>query len=194
MQAKKLYLLGILIGLVVAGGIAWLVRSRQDIPTPLLEESAYNSWITVAPPPGLFSARLPSAPQESHNAFPVPDFSESVVQDTYTAKDSQGNVYFISTAVYPVAFDPKKNEEALRGALEGMVGALEGSTLLSSEMLNFKDTPSLDFVIQDAGEILHQGKLLIQERTLYQAFVSYEEEALEESDYRYFLTSLNLGQ
>lgn len=194
MQTKKLYLLGVLIGLVVAGGIAWLVRSRQDIPTPLLQESAYNSWITVAPPQGLFSARLPSAPQESHDAFSIPDSSESVMQDTYTAKDSQGNVYFISTAVYPIAFDLEKNEEALRTALEGMVSALEGSTLLSSQMLNFKSTPSLDFVIQDAGKILHQGKLLIQERTLYQIFVSYDEEALDENDYRYFLTSFNLGQ
>lgn len=192
MNARKLYLLGILVGLAVAGGLALIIRNRSGVPAPALDAGLFAAWVEVAPENGLFSARLPSAPQESHNSFPVPDSTETVVQDIYTVKDEQGNVYFISAAVYPVAFDPAKNEEALRGALDGMVGALPGGTLLSSQLLDFKGQTSLDFVIQDANKILHQGKLLIKGRILYQAFVSYEEGALEEEEYYYFLESFNL--
>lgn len=190
---KKLYLLGVLIGLVVVGILAMLMSNRGSFQVPLLDNEQHAGWLTVAPPSGLFSVRMPNAPQEAHNTLPIADSSDVVEQSLYMAKDEIGNIYFISTAVYPVLFDLEKQEEALQSALDSMVAALVNGQLISAEMVDFKDQSSLDFVIQDANKILHQGKLLIQDRTLYQAFVSYEEGALEEDDYRYFLTSLDIS-
>lgn len=191
---KKLYLLGVVIGLVVVGIIALIMRGRGPAQVPPLDYEQDAAWLTVAPPSGLFSVRMPSAPQETHITLPIADSSEVVEQALYTAKDESGNAYFVSTAVYPVLFDPENQEEALRSALNGMVTALVNGQLLSAEMLDFKGQSSLDFIIQDATKTLHQGKLLIKDRTLYQIFVSYDEGVLQEDDYRYFLTSLNLQQ
>lgn len=195
MNTKKLYIIGVVGGLILAAIIIIFTQTYKDTKdTPgasknMEQPDVFPSWITVVPPNGLFSARFPAAPQEMHQTLPVPDSDDVVAQDTYTAEDEKGNAYFVSTAVYPVVFDPDKYGEALQSALDGMVGVFPGSQLVDSQSVDFKGGLSLEFVIQDPNQLLYQGKLLIRDRTLYQAFVVYEESALDETEYHYFLTA-----
>ncbi|MBI5728477.1 MAG: hypothetical protein HY984_01845 [Candidatus Magasanikbacteria bacterium] len=198
MNSKKLYLLGVVGGLVLAGLIIMVTqltqptKKTQNSPPVLRADSdAFASWVTVSPPNGLFSARFPAAPQTTNNTLAIPDSSDVVVQDTFNASDDKGSIYFVSTAIYPVPFDPSKNSEALQSALDGMVGALPGAKLVNSQAVDFKGVPSLEFMIQDASQAFHQGKLLIRDRTLYQVFVTYEEGALDENEYRNFLANFS---
>jgi hypothetical protein len=188
MDQKKLYLIGLGIGLIIAA-IAIIISVRNDSGSAAKTSQEFASWVSVAPENKLFTVKFPSSPQKNSNTFPIPDTDTSVAQELYRAEDEGGTAYFVITSVYPTSPDATNVEATLRAALDGMVQASVDNKLLQSNMSDFKGVPSLEFVIQGSGGQFHQGKILLKDRTLYQIFATYLEGMLKENAYKNFLAS-----
>src|SRR3989338_1770066 len=172
MSQTKLYVFGAIGGLIVAG-IVILVIALTSTETVVVDEAAFGSWHLVEPADGLFSAGMPAGPEEAEALVPIENSDEAILQRSYAASDENGNGYLISTFVYPAPFEEDQSRTILAGALEGMVGAVDGGTLEKSRFETHLGLPSVDFAVS-VGEVNYQGKMLVKDRVLYQIMVAYD--------------------
>ena len=187
----KLYLAGLVIGLIGAGiiiGTVQLSKPSSD-NSFTLDKTKFASWQTVTTKTGLVSARFPTAPTQQNITVPINDSDYSMNQETYTSQDGDGVTYFLSIASYPEPFDIEKSNLILQTSLEGMLKAVTGNQLVESSYETYKNTPSVEFLIQN-DTLYYRGKLFLKDNTLYQAFVSYTDAALHNDAYVYFLDSI----
>jgi len=190
MNHKKLYLIGVGGGIVLAMIIILIMRtSAPQVPTLPGDTAQLSGWQVIVPENQLFHARFPTVPEYARAELALPDSDMTILQEVYSSTDEEDNSFMVATFVYPAPFDQDRSNELLLAALEGMVGVAEGNELLASELTEFKGHPSLSFVITDQTGYVYQGALLIRDRILYQTFVSYLAGNLDEGVYVQFLNS-----
>lgn len=194
MSSKKIYFISVLAGLAVGLGVILAVKNFAS--TPGAEEKQQKAaatlpsgWVKVAPATRLFTASFPVSPERTEAELPVPGTDYSIIQEFHVATDAKGNVFRIGTFIYPQQFSAEQTVEALDAALNGMVAAVPGSTLLENTNAKFDDLPAKIFMIQDKDGYYHQGQLFLKGRVLYQAFVTYEGGEISEDELNYFLDS-----
>jgi len=177
---KKLIYGGIIVGLLLAGAIVFIVNSQQTRQLNALEDK-FPGWTQISGKLMSFRARFPNEPTYATQDLPVPDSEVILKQELYTTEDN-GSVYTISAMVYPSDIQGDEAEN-LRTALNGMVQAARGATLVSQEM---HSTPTgknyLEFTIKKEDHFF-KGRLFVSTRTLVQAFVEYSEQSFDNDAY-----------
>lgn len=181
----------------MALGVIWIVTRGENGTrvTPQVtnkDNPMFATWTTLAPPSGLFRAQFPSSPESTSQEIPVGDSGVTLLQEIHVAKDGDDNAYFVMAFTYPEAFDSAEAEAALRSALDGMVAAVPGNELIESKFASLSGAPALEFKIQNSGQFSYRGWLLIKDKVLYQAFVTYTEGTLSEESYQHFVDSVTL--
>lgn len=193
MSYKKIYLISVIAGLIIGLGVIVVVKFSSS--TPIVEQSSsgnFSGWVEVAPPTRLFTASFPTSPERTEDELPIPDTDYSLLQESHVAVDAKGNIFRIVTFVYPQPFgtEVEQTDEVLGAALQGMVAAAPGSTLLEDTNVTFDNLHGKIFTIQDADGYYHQGELFLKGRVLYQAFVTYDAGDLSEEDLQHFLDTI----
>lgn len=200
MSQRKIYFLSALITFIVVVitivvGKALSPRSTQQpiaAPAPKASENpAFQNWVSVTPISRLYLARFPAGPEREEAEAPIPGSDFTLTQETYTAVDAKGNVYRVVTFLYPTSFE--NPQAVLEPALQGMVNAVPGNTLVESKAATVDEGISaLLFTIQDKEGYYHQGVLLAKGRVLYQAFVTYDNSDITDEEMEYFFDSFEL--
>ncbi len=191
MSSKKIYffsvLAGLFIGLIVIAVVKYYPKASvaQKAASVVL-----SGWVEIAPPTRLFTANFPVSPERTEAELPIPGTDYSLTQEFHVATDAKGNVFRVVTFIYPQPFSAEQTAEVLDTALNGMVGAVPGSTLLENTNAKFDDLPAKLFMIKDSNGYYHQGELFLKGRILYQAFVTYDAGDISEDELNYFLDSV----
>jgi len=180
------------VGLAIGLAVIAIVTLREESPVSYNPDD-FASWISVQPDDSLFSARFPSSPQRLSQELPIANSDFSLVHTMHSASDDKGNIYQLATFMYPEPFDPEKAENILQTALDGMIEAVPGNTLLESKFYTYKEKPAMMFFIEDVNGNMHEGQMTFSDRVLYQLFVSHEPGALEDAEYGYFIDAFRIG-
>lgn len=191
MSSKKIYFISVAVGLAI--GLIVIVAVKYSPPPGAQQPrtaATFPGWVEVAPPTRLFTASFPVSPERTKEELPIPGTDYSLLQESHVATDANGNVFRIVTLVYPQPFGAEQADEVLDAALQGMVTAVPGSTLLEATSAKFDDLPGKLFIIQDQAGHYHQGELFLKGRVLYQAFITYDGGDLVEDDLNHFLDTI----
>jgi hypothetical protein len=156
-----------------------------------------STWKQFDSAIGHFQALFPAYPQHQTQSVSVHIINATLAFDMYTSQDASGTTYLIGTTVYPSSTNISNPENNLEGALNGLITAVKGSHLVSSNITNFESYKAVEFLVQnntvDPGNIIYiKGRVMLVGYRMYMEEVLYQESNYRDSDYNEFMKSFTL--
>lgn len=152
----------------------------------------YGNWRPAQGKINAFQALFPKEPEYASQDLPIPESDKVIKQEIYVG-GSDNMSFFLAASLYPEDITGGE-EENLRSALEGMIGAMPDAKLISSRyVVPFSGKNYLEFEILSAGnEVRFKGREYVYGPSLYQVYASYPESAYSDNEYFYFVNSFSI--
>lgn len=150
-----------------------------------------TQWQTYTYQDNHFSIDLPAKPDHVRQKIEIPKSTVKIEYDTYVSEPSDDVVYVISVWNYPSEIDMSHPETNLKDGFQGMLSALQGSKVISSDITDVQGFKALEFLVKNE-DVFFQGKLVIVHNTLFQVFSVYREKTDMTKSYDKFINSFKI--
>ena len=175
----------------------WAFASRQSSNRPWnaigdrVHEKLSSDWVEFVSPTGGFRATFPRYPVQANSTGTIPGSNLSFGMTSYTSVLADGSSFLVQRYDYPDEVDMSNPLARLDGAINGMLAATSGSSLLSSSRTAVDGHPGVDVVIVAKGITMNARCILIGQ-TMFTILAAPTGTEYTRNSYARFLESFRL--
>jgi hypothetical protein len=181
MAKKTLIILGSILAFAALGYFA------------LAQVSAYDNSIVLADytvKEDHFQALFPRQPNYAATDIPLSP-TETVRYNSYVALGGDQTLYLLTSAIYPVAPDPKNARQHLQIFLQQFMRNSPENLVIRLQEITFQNNPALDFTLVNKGFWTY-GRAILAEDTVFILLCSNGSNALARKNFHIFASSLKI--
>lgn len=182
--------IGIVFWLLVAYGIFGIDEKGNDkwfgsVTSTVSEANApSDKWATFTEPSERFAIEMPGKPtHQVDNSNPIPYYSYQ--------KDLDGISYGVGFFTFDDREDLLNPKGILDQSISRFLDSNKDTELISSVTTTHKGLPAKDYIVKQNG-VITQGRIILAERSQYDAWVSYYENDGKPANYDNFIKSFSI--